>query len=51
MVICLERGAYGPADVSAISITSCLITFKNGLPFWCRLTQVFLQKMPLLLLT
>ena len=26
---------------------SCFIKIQNGLPFWCQLTQVFLEKRPL----
>ena len=28
-------------------IISCFIKIQNGLPFWCRLTQVILEKRPL----
>ena len=36
--------AYGPADATA---TSCSSKIQNGLPYWCRLTQVVLEKWPL----
>ena len=29
------------------SINSCFIKIQNGLPFWCRLTRVVLEKRPL----
>jgi len=28
-------------------IISCFSKIQNGLPFWCRLTQVVLEKRPL----
>jgi len=28
-------------------INSCFIKIQNGLPFWCRLTRVVLEKRPL----
>jgi len=28
-------------------IISCFIKIQNGLPFWCQLTQVVLEKRPL----
>ena len=28
-------------------IISCFIKIQNGLPFWCRLTQIVLEKRPL----
>jgi len=46
VVVCLERGAFacGPADVTAVC---CSSKIQNGLPFWCRLTQVVLDRRPL----
>jgi len=35
--------AYGPADATAIP-SSRSGKIQNGLPFWCRLTQVVLEK-------
>jgi len=47
MIMCLKRGAYGPADATATP--SSLASLKSRLvsPFWCRLTQVVLEKRPL----
>jgi len=51
MIICLEQGAHGlqmvPAD--AIATPSSLASLKPSLvePFWCQLTQVVVDKMPL----
>ena len=36
--------AYGPADATATPIISRSSEIQNGLPFWCRLTQVMLEK-------
>jgi len=50
MVICLEQGANYLHMVQLMSwppIISCFIKIQNGLPFWCRLTQVVLEKRPL----
>ena len=38
--------AYGPADATA-TVISCFSKIQNCLPFWCRLTQVVLEKGPL----
>ena len=45
----LQRGAndlhaYGPADATATPNISCSSKIQNGLPFWCQLTQVVLEK-------
>jgi len=45
--ICLERGANDLHRYSwchCHSIISCSSKIQNGLPFWCRLTQVVLEK-------
>jgi len=50
MVICLEQGANDLHMVQLMPlppIISCSSKIKNGLPFWCRLTQVVLEKRPL----
>jgi len=50
MVICLECGAneLHMAQLMPLPyIISCFNKIKNGLPFWCRLTQVDLEKRPL----
>jgi len=41
--------AYGPAEATAYQNPSPLasFTFRLVLPFWYRLTQVVLEKMPL----
>jgi len=48
MVICLEQGAnylhYGPANATTTPSSLAPVKFENGLPFWCRLTQVVLEK-------
>jgi len=47
MVICLERGANDLHMVQLMPlppIISCSSKIQNGLPFWCRLTQVVLEK-------
>jgi len=47
MVMCLEQGANDLHMVQLMSlppIISCFIKIQNGLPFWCRLTQVVLEK-------
>jgi len=49
MVICLERGAN---DLNMIELMPLppyhlLLQIQNGLPFWCRLIQVVLEKRPL----
>jgi len=38
--------AYGPADVTATASFFCASKIQNGLPFWCWLTQVVLEKRP-----
>ena len=49
MVICLERGAdLHTAQLMPLPLTvSCSSKIQIGLPFWYRLTQVFLEKRPL----
>jgi len=50
MVICLEWSEYNLHMVQMMPlppIISCFITIQNGLSFWCRLTQVVLEKKPL----
>ena len=50
VVICLECGANDLLMVQLMPlppIISCFSKTQNGLPFWCRLTQVVLEKMPL----
>jgi len=47
MVICLEQGANDLHMVLLIPlppIISYFIKIQNGLPFWCRLTQVELER-------
>jgi len=47
MVICLERGTNDLHMVQMMPlppIISCFIKIQNGLPFWCPLTQVVLEK-------
>ena len=39
--------AYGPANATATQSSLCFIKIQNGLPFWCWLTQVVLEKRPL----
>ena len=39
-----EWFVYRPGDATATPIISCFIKIQNGLPFWCRLTQVDLEK-------
>jgi len=48
-VICLERGADGAVDATALQNPSSLASFKSRLvlPFWYWLTQVVLEKRPL----
>jgi len=41
MVICLQRGAN---YLHMVQLISCSSKIQNGLPFWCRLTQVVLEK-------
>jgi len=36
--------AYGPADATATPSSLTPVKIQNGLPFWCRLTQVVLEK-------
>jgi len=46
-VFCLEPGANDLHMVQLMhchSIISCSSKIQNGLPFWCRLTQVVLEK-------
>jgi len=53
MVICLERGANDSHMVQLMPLPlyhpllSCCSKIQNGLPFWCRLTEVVLEKRPL----
>jgi len=50
MVICLERGVNDSHMVQLMPlrpIISCFIKIQNGLPFWCQLTWVVLEKRPL----
>ena len=47
MVICLERSADGPADATATPSSLASVKSRMVLPFWCRLTQVVLEKRPL----
>jgi len=50
MVMCLERGANDLHMVQLMPlppIISCFIKIQNRLPFWCWLTQLVLEKMPL----
>jgi len=45
MVICLERDANDLHMVQHCHpIISCSSKIQNGLPFWCRLTQVVLEE-------
>jgi len=47
MVICLEQGADDLHIIDLMTchpIISCCSKIENGLPFWCRLTQVVLEK-------
>jgi len=39
--------AYGPADATAIPSSLAPAKSRLVLPFWCRLTQIVLQKRPL----
>jgi len=47
MVICLKRGANGPADATATP--SSLASLKPRLVelYWCRLTEAVLENRPL----
>jgi len=50
VVICLERDASDLHTVQLMPlppIISCSSKIHNGLPFWCWLTQVVLEKRPL----
>ena len=50
MVICLECGANDLHMVQLMPlppIISCFSKIQNGLPFWCQLTEVVLEKRPL----
>ena len=50
MVICMEQGANDciwSSSCHCHPIVSCSGKIQNGLPFWCRLTQVVLEKRPL----
>jgi len=50
MVICLEQDANDLYMVQLMPlhpIISCSSKIQNGLPFWCRLIQVVLEKRPL----
>ena len=48
MVICQEQGANdlqnGPADATATQSSLASLKSRLVLPFWCRLTQVVLEK-------
>ena len=47
MVLSLERGANDLHMVQLMPlppVSSCFIKMQNGLPFWCWLTQVVLEK-------
>ena len=48
VVICLEQGANDLHIVQLMPllthIISCFIKIQNGLPFWCRLTYIVLEK-------
>jgi len=35
---------YGPAVTTATPLSLCSSKIQNGLPFWCQLTQVVLEK-------
>jgi len=39
--------AYGPADATATPLSLASLIFELVNPFWCRLTQVVLEKRPL----
>jgi len=43
MVICLEWGANDLHMVQLMPV-SCSSEIQNGLPFWCQLTQLVLEK-------
>jgi len=50
VIICLDQGANDLHMVQLMPlppIISWFIKIQNGLPFWCRLTQVVLEKRPL----
>ena len=50
MVMCLGRGANDLHMVQLMPLPpniSCSSKIENGLPFWCRFTQVVLEKRPL----
>jgi len=50
VVICLECDANDLHTVQLMplpSIVSCFSKIQNGLPVWCRLTQIVLEKRPL----
>jgi len=50
VLVCLERDTDDLHMVHLMplsAIISCFITIQNGLPFWCRLTQVVSEKRPL----
>jgi len=46
VVICLDQGANDlhMVQLMPLPIVSCSSKIKNGLPFWCQLTQVVLGK-------
>jgi len=47
VVTCLERGVNDLHMVQLMALPpliSCSSKIQNGLPFWCRLTQVVLEK-------
>jgi len=49
MVVCLERGANDLHIVQLMPLPPIISCSKiqNGLPFWCGLNQVVLEKSPL----
>jgi len=50
MVVCLEQVANDLHMVQLMlphPVISCSSKIQNGLPFWCQLTQVVLEKRPL----
>jgi len=44
MVVCLEQDAYRPADATATPSSLASLKSRLVLPFWCRLTQVVLER-------
>ena len=47
MVICLEPGAYGPADATATPSSVDSLKSRLVQPFCCQLTQIVLERRPL----